>query len=134
MIQEDAKLSCYIDIEDDTALIYVTLINSKLQSQILQFADITDILHDFLDIEEHYSLYYDESELMEDIEEAHLQRFMGLPIMNDRLDILSNLRMKMNHHHKLCGDSCILCNPELGTDAFPDFTFDVDMSDPDDDV
>jgi len=44
------------------------------------------------------------------------------------------MRAKMIHQQGLCGHSCIFCNPDLGEDPFPDFTFDVRNLDPLDEV
>ena len=40
-----------------------------------------------------------------------------------------NLRMKMRHQKGICNDSCILCNPDIGDDPFPDFIFDIRNAD-----
>ena len=136
MQQIDAKLSCYINpsLEDDRILLYVSLIDEKASSIILQFADITKEIEDFMYINEQYEIYPSLEELIEDVEKAHLQRFVNRPQSNQRLDLIMNIRMKIRHNEGVCGNDCILCNPDIGDDPFPDFTFDIVNLDSEDEV
>lgn len=124
MIQIDTKLSCFIEFEGGGAFLYVNLLNN-LYSLILEYADITEEFNDFIEINSHFNLYKSEIDIAEDLEDGHLKRFLGQPLDNDRLDLMSNLRMKMRHSNGTCGDSCIFCNPDIGDDPFPDFTFNI---------
>ena len=105
-----------------------TLINT------LEYADITDKYLDFIDINDHYDVYEDTDDLDKDIEEGYLSRFIGIPKSISRLDLISNLRMKMRHQTGNCGNGCILCNPDIGDDPFPDFIFDVKNLEPESDA
>lgn len=134
MKQIETKLSCYITQEDDRAYLYVTLIDQKMFTMTLQFSDITNEIADFLEINSHYSLYKTADSLVADVEQAHLNRFMGQPKDNPKLDLIVNLRMKMRHRNGNCGVSCILCNPDIGEDPFPDFTFEINNLEPEDEV
>jgi len=100
----------------------------------LQFSDITEEINDFVKIDSHYLLYENVNELLGDIELAHLQRFMGQPEDNPKLDLIINLRMKMKHSNGDCGIGCILCNPDIGDDPFPDFTFEINNAESEDEV
>lgn len=126
MLQKDVKISCFIeyDSENDEYCIYTNLTDDQL-SMTLEFADITSSIYDLFYINESYNIYIDEEELLDDIEEGYFNRFLGRPYDNERLDLLLNLQMKMKHRAGICDDSCILCNPDLGTDPFPDFTFNL---------
>ena len=125
MKQADAKLNCFIDRDDDDrSFIYIN-ITDDIFNMTLQYADITDKFNEFLEINERFELYSDIDDLILDLEEGFLQRFISQPKDNDRLDLMINLRMKMNHQNGSCKDSCILCNPDIGDDPFPDFTFDI---------
>ena len=124
MIQIDTKLNCFIELEEDRAFIYLNIIDG-LFSVTLQYADITDEFNDFIEVNDHFELYDNKDQLISDLEEGHLQRFLGQPKDNDKLDLISNLRMKMKHKNGTCDDSCILCNPDIGDDPFPDFVFNI---------
>lgn len=124
MIQVDTKLSCFIELEEDMVFIYVNLVN-KLSSITLQYSDITEEFNDFIEVNNHFDLYSNKDELINDLEKGHLQRFLGEVENNNRLDLISNLRMKMLHKNGTCKDSCILCNPDIGDDPFPDFMFNI---------
>jgi hypothetical protein len=125
VIQVDAKLSCFIELEeDDRAYIYVN-ITDNVFSITLEYAEITSEFNDFIEVNKHFELYNDQNELINDLEKGHLQRVLGQPRNNDRLDLMTNLRMKMRHKNGTCGDSCILCNPDMGDDPFPDFMFNI---------
>ena len=125
MIQNNVQLNCFIERESNNVLIFVNLLDDKLFNMTLQFSDITEEFNDFIQINEHFMLYNDIDDLTTDLEEGHLQRFMGQPKDNERLDLMVNLRMKMKHQKGMCGNSCILCNPDIGDDPFPDFAFDI---------
>jgi phosphopantothenate synthetase len=124
MIQVDTKLSCFIELEGEEAYIYVN-ITDNVSIITLEYANITDELNDFIEINKYYELYKDENELIGDLEKGHIQRVLGQPKDDDRLDLISNLRMKMRHKNGTCDDSCILCNPDIGDDPFPDFMFNI---------
>jgi len=124
VIQVDTKLNCFIEFEGGGAFLYVNLL-SDIYSMVLEYADITEEFKDFVEINNHFNLYNGELEIANDLEEGHLRRFLGQPIDNDKLDLMSNLRMKMRHNNGTCNDSCILCNPDIGDDPFPDFTFNI---------
>ena len=124
MIQVDTKLSCFIELEEDMVFLYVNLVNN-LSSITLQYTDITEEFNDFIEVNDHFDLYSDQDELINDLEEGHIQRFLGESKNNDKLDLITNLRMKMRHKNGTCDDGCILCNPDIGDDPFPDFMFDI---------
>ena len=125
MVQNDVRLNCFINREEDGVFLFVSLVDNKMFNMTLQFSDITNEFSDFIEINEHFELYNDIDELVLDLEKGHMQRFMGQPEDNDRLDLMVNLRMKMKHQKGICGNSCILCNPDIGDDPFPDFTFNI---------
>jgi hypothetical protein len=134
VIQVNAKLSCFIEIEeDDRAYIYVN-ITDGIFSITLEYANITDELNDFIEVNKHFNLYKDKGELISDLEKGHLQRVLGQPTDNKKLDLMSNLRMKMRHNNGTCDDSCILCNPNIGDDPFPDFIFNIRNIEPEGEV
>ena len=120
----NVKLNCFIDREDDKSSIFIN-ITDDIFNMTLQYADITEKFNEFLEINERFELYDDIDDLVSDLENGLLQRFTSQPESNDRLDLIINLRMKMRHQNGSCGDSCILCNPDIGDDPFPDFTFDI---------
>jgi hypothetical protein len=130
MIQVNTTLSCFIDTEEETTFIYINLINENMFSMTLEYADITDSFNDYARVNDHFSIYDDIKEFKSDLEKGYLERFMGQPRDNARLDLMINLKMKMNHQDGRCEDSCILCNPDMGEDLFPDFTFDIRNADP----
>lgn len=129
MIQIDAKLSCFIEEEDDLFLLFVNL-SENMSSLTLEYSDITEELHDFFEVNEIFDIYEDENEIIKDLEIGHMDRFLGKPRDNPKLDLMVNLRMKMNHRNGTCGDYCIFCNPDIGEDPFPDFTFNIRNMEP----
>lgn len=130
MIQNNVKLNCFVEQEDDSVFIFINLVDDTMFNMTLQFADITKEFRDFEKINEHYLLYEYVDDLITDLENAHLQRFMGQPRDNDKLDLIVNLRMKMKHQSGNCDNACILCNPDIGDDPFPDFTFNIRNMEP----
>ena len=135
MAHINTKLSCFIEQdEDDNSFIFIRLLDEKMFNMTLQFADITDELTDFIQINDHFELYNDISELISDLEDGNLQKFIGRPWINDRLNLLVNLRMKMKHQQSICDGSCILCNPDIGDDPFPDFTFNIKNFEPEGEI
>lgn len=135
MQQVDVKLNCYTTTEEDgSTYLYVTIIDNKMFTLTLQFAEITKEFKDFKLINEQYELYDNNNDLLTDLEQGHLQRFMGQPQSNPKLDLMTNLRMKLRHRNRNCGSGCILCNPDIGDDPFPDFTFDINNAEPEDEV
>lgn len=129
MKQINTKLNCYIEFEEDKTFICINLTNDTL-TVTLQYADITTEFNDFIEVNNHFELYDDQDQLTSDLEDGHLQRFLGQSKDNDRLDLMSNLRMKMLHKSGTCDDNCILCNPDIGEDPFPDFMFNIRNIDP----
>ena len=130
MNQSDVKLSSFVEKEDEQILIFINLTGEKDFSMIIEFADITDEFWDLSEINDHYEIYDNMDDLTLDLEVGHLERFMGLPKDNPKLDLLINLRMKMKHERSICGDQCILCNPDIGDDPFPDFVFNIRNAEP----
>lgn len=130
MIQSDIKINCLInEEEDDSIIMFINLLTNKGIIVTLEFADITSDLTDLIEINDHYELYEDNDTLIKDLEEGHLNRFLREPQDNERLDLLVNLRMKMRHQEDICNDQCILCNPDIGDDPFPDFIFNIRNAD-----
>ena len=138
MFQCDTDLRCFLehDIDEEYVSLWISLYKKQDGSLIntLEYADITDKYSDFIDINDHYDIYQDTDELDRDIEEGYLARFIDMPRDNPRLDLIFNLRMKMQHQTGSCDNSCILCNPDIGEDPFPDFTFDARNLEPESDV
>ncbi len=134
MLSYNTQLNCILDIEeeedddDDTnqVSLWINLYNDRNKLiTTLEYSDITQDYNDFLEINEHYDLYDNIEELGDDIASGYLSRFVNMPRDIPRLDLIINLRMKMQHQTGKCGNSCILCNPDIGDDPFPDFTFDI---------
>lgn len=134
MLSRDARISCYLDSDDDTGRVtLVVSLSSEPEGTpitTLEYADITEEFDDFVEVNNHYDLYKDTEKLKRDIEYAHLTRFMGSPRDIPKLDLITNLRMKMRHQAGNCKDSCILCNPDIGDDPFPDFMFKIKNLEP----
>lgn len=126
MIRKDIEANCFIEYDEDADayLLFINLLFNH-KSMTIEYSNITDEMLDFLEINENYNIYNTEEELFEDIESAHFNRFLGEPRDSDRVNLLVNLRMKMRHSNGICGEDCILCNPNIGEDPFPDFTFNI---------
>lgn len=130
MIQDDVKLICSIEFDDndddeENIFIYINLINQSGFKMTLEFADITEKFNDFLAANDRFGIYDDIDELISDLELGYFRRFMGILEINKKIDLLINLRMKLLHKKGMCDEECVMCNSDYGTDPFPDFTFDV---------
>jgi len=129
MIQHDIKLSCFIEFEDKDAFMYININKEDAFSMTLEYANITEKLNDLLNINEQFKIYDSTEDIIIDLENGFMDRFLGQSKMNNKLDLLINLRMKVNHSNGTCDNDCILCNPDFGDDPFPDFIFDLRTSD-----
>lgn len=97
----------------------------------LEFADITNEMKDLLEINKEIGVYATEDELRLDLAIGYLDKALQNDTNKDlKIGFLFNLRQKMLHHKGECQDDCIYCNPDLGDDPFPNFTFQAKFLDP----
>ena len=122
---KDIKIVWEIGGDDSTAFIKIKLMDGEEQITLLEFADITYDLNCFQDINDTLGLYDSIEELKKDIVDSYLQKFLKKEYKNNKLSIITNVRMRLNHQNGLCEGKCIYCNPELGDDTSFDFTFDL---------
>jgi len=121
---QPVKLRCVVDGDDELVFAKIELVD-ELDSIIstMEYADITKHFNDLLKINEEANLYIEDEELKKDLAAGKLARYLGNSEQNQKLDILTTLLARYNHQSGNCKDDCIYCNPDLGTDSFPDFTF-----------
>ena len=124
----NTRVYCFVEHDEDGETSVLITLNKEPNNSLvytLEYSNITKDYNSFLDINEYYEIYEDLNDLDCDIEKGYLSRFIGAPKDVPRLDLIINLKIKMEHQAGVCEDSCILCNPDLGDDPFPDFTFDI---------
>ena len=122
----NVQIRCNIYREDDELVVMkIVLTDKRRYITTLEFADITNDYLEFVEVNNHIELYDSEDELQKELAEAYLNKFLNRSQENTKMDLLVNLRMKMLHQASQCRNNCILCNPDLGDDPFPDFTFDL---------
>lgn len=129
-ISEQLQILCTVDGDDDLVFIKVDLLKNNEHLTTIEFADITSEFKDLLQVNKGIDIYKNNLDLKSDIATAHLFRYLKKDRDTPQLDLLLNLRMKFKHQEGLCKNSCILCNPELGEDPFPDFIFEAKHCDP----
>lgn len=122
---KEVTLSCEVDGKEDMFFIRLDLIQMDEHIATLEFADITKDVQDLLEANKFFSLYENHEDIKKDLADAHLCRFLNEERGSSNLDILFNLVAKMRHSQGVCKDSCIYCNPDLGDDPIPDFTFEA---------
>lgn len=126
----DIELACVIDGDEDLTFIRTDLLNSGEHLTTLEYSDITSYYKELLDISDKLSLFESEDQLKASIINAQLLKFLNEERDDSKFDLLLNIKMKARHQAGTCEGNCILCNPDLGDDPFPDFTFDVKFFDP----
>lgn len=132
-VKKDVYLSCTIDGDNDIWFMRLDLMHNDIVLSTLEFADITNEILDLVIINDEIKLYNDVREMVNDIAIGHLNRFAKEIISDnedEKISLLFNIRAKANHQQKICGNDCIFCNPDLGDDPFPDFTFDAKFMTP----
>lgn len=122
--KESINLKCTVDGDDDITFIKVELVD-LLGSYIttLEYADITNEFEELCEINDQALIYDDDEQIKKDLARGKLDRVLGNSKAKERLDLLTGLKAKFEHQSGACKDGCIYCNPELGQDPFPDFTF-----------
>lgn len=115
----DVKLKCEISITKSES-VHLSL---YLDSVLLQFCDITNVYKELVETNTEYEIYDNDAEMLGGLETGYLHRYLERDFEDERLDALVSLRVDMLHRSKKCGGDCILCNPNLGPDPFPDFLF-----------
>lgn len=119
-------LSCEVDGKEDMFFVRLDLVNATNDIVCnIEFADITNDVKDLLEANQHFLLYEGVEEIKSDLANAHLSKFLNEDRESQKLDVLFNLVNKMRHSQGVCKDGCIHCNPDLGEDPLPDFTFGV---------
>lgn len=125
IVNRDMVISCEVDGKENIYFVRLDLIKEGEQISTLEFADITQDFQDLMEANTYFSLYDSPEGLKEDLAKAHLSKFLHEERVSDNLDVLLNLVTKMRHSQGQCKDSCIYCNPDLGDDPLPDFTFEA---------
>ena len=130
-IVENTKLRCIID--GDEKLVYMKIdlldyLNSVITT--LEYADITKEFNEFLIVNEEVKSYNNVEDLKKDLAQARLNRFVSNNKGSDKLEYIVELVAKSKHQSGGCKNDCVYCNPDLGSDPFPDFNFNVRNSEP----
>jgi len=129
-VSHSVELSCVIDGDEELVFIRTDLISKGEHITTLEYSDITTYYRELLDISSKITLFDSEDELKTSIASAQLLKFLNKDRDDSKLNLLLNIRMKAKHQASACNGNCILCEPDLGDDPFPDFTFDVKFFDP----
>lgn len=132
MVQSKKAVSLVsaIDGDDDLWFIRLDLFYDDNIISTLEFAEITDEVNDLIAVNKELSLYDNNEDLLKDMAEGHINKYLGIEYNNEKLNLLFNIKAKVKHQQKQCSDGCIFCNPELGIDPFPNFTFNIQLKDP----
>jgi len=125
IVNKEITLSCEVDGEEDMFFIRLDLVQMDEHVATLEFADISKDFQDLVEANTFFSLYESPDSIKKDLADAHISRFLNEERGSENLDILYNLVNKMRHSQGRCKDSCIYCNPDLGDDPLPDFTFEA---------
>jgi len=128
---QNTKLRCVIDGDEEFAYYKIDLLDEcDVIITTLEYSDITDDYNDFIIVNKEANIYTDLEELKTDVAQGRLNRFSGKGQGDQRVELLMTLLAKLRHQTGQCKDICIYCNPDLGSDPFPDFTFDLKNSTP----
>ena len=129
--KENINIKCSVGGDEELTFVKIEL-TDNLDNYIttLEYADITNDFDELVEINDQAMIYDDEKQLKEDLAKGKLDRYLGKAQANERLDLLLGLRLKFKHQSGSCGNDCIYCNPDLGNDPFPDFTFVVKNATP----
>lgn len=122
---ENVELSCEVDGREDMYFIRVDVMWAQDHIYTLEFADISGEFKDLLEANSNFPIYDNEEDIKKNIAEVHLARILNRDSEDKKLNMLYGLVSKMKHSQAMCKDDCIYCNPDLGTDPVPDFTFEV---------
>lgn len=126
---QETKLRCIIDGDEEFAYYKIDLLDSNDEViTTLEYSDITEDFKEFLDINKETNIYTNIEELKLDLAQGRLNRFSGKGQGNQRVELLADLLAKYKHQAGSCKNTCIYCNPDLGSDPFPDFVFDLKNS------
>lgn len=89
----------------------------------LEYSDITTFICALKMLNDELKVYNNHEELLQDFAQAKLNRFCDLGAGTDKIEELLAQFAKLRHQNQACEDTCIHCNPDFGTDPFPDFTY-----------
>lgn len=124
--EEITRLACHVNGDEDLVYYRIDLLSEFGEAiTTLEYADITDDFNDLLSANKEMNIYSDIEDLKKDLAQAKLNRYVGKGQGNQRIELMVGLVAKLKHQTGICKDTCIYCNPDLGSDPFPDFTFDI---------
>lgn len=126
----EINILCTIDGDSELKFIRMDLCNGDRHITTLEYSDITSEYAEMLDVNSQANIFSSTQELETSLVNAQILKFLGEQRNDPKLDLLLNIRMKMNHQQGRCSNGCIMCNPDLGDDPFPDFTFDTKFCEP----
>ena len=130
-VGEITKLACCVDGDEELIYYRIDLLDEfDAIISTMEYADITQDYKEILKVNEEAQLYFDMNQLKRDLAQAKLNRYMGKGQGKQEVEILITLTAKLKHQNGECKETCIYCNPDLGADPFPDFTFAVKNSTP----
>lgn len=124
-ISASLKLACVLEKEENSVCIKLCLLGKNNKTiNVLEFADITNIIDELKLANDELQIYNDFKNLERDIVNGTLSRFIGKYKKNKRLESLLKIHAKSLHEYNACRENCLYCNPSDGPkDFFPDFTF-----------
>jgi hypothetical protein len=128
---ENTKLRCLIGGDEKLIYIKIDLLDGLNQIiTTLEYSEITKYFNELLIVNEENKAYDNLEELKTDLSQARLYRFLNKGKGNQKLENMVELVAKIKHQNGDCKDDCVFCNPDLGTDHFPDFNFSIKNNEP----
>jgi len=121
----DADIRCEIGGDEETKFIKIEMFYKDTPIHTLEFAEITPDIKELIETNTQVKLYSSSEEILSDLADVYLFRYLKDDIVIDRLELLFKIRNKNKHVDGECRNDCSLCNPEFADDPVTDFTFDI---------